>query len=120
MPFLNIKCLQPYAPSIALAVLGLLAVGIAQLKPPQTGTVIALFDPRMSDYDVITHVNNTTDFLMTKGPTANSYVIRSDIDHLPERLKSSGAWLVLNYLGAAGCSSTLNTVPNIYTPTDIT
>ena len=96
---------------MALAMCGLIAVGFAQLKPPQTGTVIALFDPRMSNYDVILSLNSTTDFLMTKGPTANSYVIRSSTNKLPERLKSQGAWLVLNYLGAAGCSANADTLP---------
>lgn len=93
---------------------------MAQLKPPQTGTVIALFDPRMSDYDVITRINSPTDFLMAKGPTENSYVIRSDMNHLPKRLKSQGAWLVLNYFGAAGCSTNSDTLPAALAYSNIT
>ena len=86
-------------------VMGLLAVGFAQLKPPQSGTVIAIFNSDMNDADVIASLHTKNAFLMTKGPLSNSYVIRSDESGLPAHLNDMGAWLVLNYLGAAGCAS---------------
>ena len=99
------RSLTPYIPAVAIAAAGLLAIGFTQLRPPERGTVIAIFHPGMSDYDVMAQISHGPDFIIAKGPAAHSYIIQSDEDNLPQRLKNNGAWLVLNYLGTAGCSA---------------
>ena len=96
--------LRSFLPGIALTAMALPTIGYAQLTPDPSGTVIAIFNPKVSSIDVIEGLSKGEDFLAT-GPFTNSFVIKSDVDGLPDRLKDQGAFLVMNYLGAARCQS---------------
>lgn len=113
------KLTLPYLPAFGLMVTGLSAIGVSQLKPPQTGTVIALFDSKLANHEILNRLNAQTDFILTKGPTRNSFIITSEVANLPQRLTDNGAWLILNYRGAAGCVSTPILPNSAYLSTEI-
>lgn len=103
--------LRSFLPGIALTAMALPAIGYAQLTPDPSGTVIAIFNSKVSSIDVIEGLSRGEDYLVATGPFTNSFVIKSDVDGLPDRLKDQGAFLVMNYLGAAGCQSSRTVNP---------
>ena len=97
--------MRDYIPAALMAVFGIGAVGIAQFLPPSSGAVIAVF-PKETGMDTVWQAVDDTDaYLVRATSVPGTFVLYSDEDAFPRRLRQHGAVLVLDYLGAEWCGS---------------
>ena len=92
-------------PALCLAASCFGAVAVFSLAPPSQGQVIAVFAPSAGQADILMSVQAAEGRIVEWRHDSNILVTWSDEADFPARLKANGAWLVLNPLGASGCTS---------------
>lgn len=92
-------------PALALAMLVIGTITVADLSPPDKGAVIVVFDPGQSTDEFWEALDAANAYLLSKSSAPGSYLVWSDETGLPERLRAAGARVVMNADGSAMCRS---------------
>lgn len=101
--------MRDFIPSILMAICVLAAILVAELRPPNSGTVIAVLGPETTIRQTIAE---TDAYLLGQSKIPNGYVLFSKDPDFPDRLKQAGATWVLNAAYSGGCVTKQSNIPS--------
>ncbi|WP_020397986.1 hypothetical protein [Kordiimonas gwangyangensis] len=96
--------MRDFYPTFVLTAFVLVVITVLSLMPPERGPVLVLFNPLETEDSHIGAIIRADALLVGPGRLPGSFLVASDDGNLPARLMASGALMVVNPYGAAGCA----------------